>query len=145
MERKRKLRPDEDFLIVSDFQFGALLKFAFQKDNDNQYLYDYMMAYFLLSRDLDSFADNLDSFSEFSENNSLPRHFREALVVYAMREGKSALEGVQEFQIGAKIWEELKQFNTLYKSARTSRTGLSRLKQRYGDTYWYYYLLTIKE
>jgi hypothetical protein len=140
IKQKRDLRPDEDFLLGSDFQFGALLRFAFDKNEDNEYLYRYMMAHLLLTGNLEVFVENLEKYPEMNKGSRLPRYYQEALMVYAMQHGDSILRRVEKFHVDETIREKLMQFNKLYNTARTSKNARKEVQQLFGDTYWYYYL-----
>jgi hypothetical protein len=140
IRQKRDLRPDEDFLLGSDFQFGAFLRFAFSKNEDNEYLYRYMMSHLLLTGNLEVFVENLEKYRKMDKGNRLPRYYQEALMVYAMQQGDSVLRRVEKFHVDETISERLMQFNKLYNIARTSKKARKRVQQVFGDTYWYYYL-----
>ena len=144
IRQKRKLRPERDFLLGSEFQFGALLRFAYSNNEDNKYLYNYMMAHFLLTKNLKLFVEDLEKYPQYNPGKDLPRHYQEALMIYAMQQGEKAVKRVSKFPISDGMREKLKQFNRMYQSARTSKAERRRLKQHFGDTYWYYYLLNRK-
>jgi hypothetical protein len=141
IKQKRKLRPEKDFLIGSEFQFGALLRFAFSNNVYNKYLYNYMMAHFLLTKNLKLFVENLENYPQYNQGKDLPSHYQEALMIFAMQQGDKAVKRVSKFNISEGMREKLKEFNRMYQSARTSKAERRRLKQHFGDTYWYYYLL----
>jgi hypothetical protein len=93
---------------------------------------DYALCASLLDRHLDKFAEILPRY--YTINDSLPRHYKEALVLYNQIAEKPLVayedETLQEQLTGMHIMED-----TLHTAHR--RYNLTR--ESYGDTYWWYY------
>ncbi|MCR4603978.1 MAG: DUF6057 family protein [Prevotella sp.] len=102
---------------------------------------DYRLAGFLIDRSLDSFVLRLPRY--YAINDSLPRHYREALVLYrhlsAHRNdslmGLSSMNFDRDSLLTIRFHDFLR-YDTLY-STKTERRV--RSEEDFRGTYWYYY------
>ena len=103
----------------------------------NQMAFEYLMSYYLLSRQGDKFVERLKQLDDFKYTN-FPRHWEEAILLY------QGLKGVRVDLHGRRIRPEtLKRFQQ-YCQARAMKLywtaeGYHKLTGDFGDTYWYYY------
>lgn len=86
---------------------------------------------YLLNKNLDAFAYEL--IQQDSINDSLPRHYREALIMY---------NSVRKYPVAAYsdsiLYAEFSSFNQLLSTTgKSERRNAAR--KAYGKTYWYYY------
>ncbi len=93
---------------------------------------DYLLCAYLLDKRLDDFASNVETY--YAINDSLPKHYREALVLYNhMRSTPKLLYSNNvmnaDFQDYQKMNDTIKD-----KNARECQ-----LRETFGNTYWYYY------
>lgn len=93
---------------------------------------DYLLCGLLLDRDLDDFARNIGRFYELNE--SLPRHYREALVLYAHLRSHPVV--VYHDAVTDTDWADLQELERNYPDA-TERKG--KVMEKYAGSYWYYY------
>lgn len=101
---------------------------------------DYRLCGHLIDRDLDAFAAALPHYYEVADSLPLPRHYREALVLYQhMRMNPIVVyhETVTEVD-----WENLRQM--MDECADDAERKL-RVFDKYRDSYWYYYYYGVKE
>lgn len=130
----KALKPTENFItsiVNPQTDFQKLL----EQNPDNRMAYEYLMAYALLARDLRLFTEYLPMYTRF-QYGGMPRHYQEALLVFLSQKGRIELPG---FQPDPRIVQRFRQFTQTMQQVRTAgAAGLQRLKNRFGDTYWYY-------
>lgn len=101
---------------------------------------DYKLVASLIDRQLDSFALQLPRY--YALNDSLPRHYREALVLYQQLHHDAPAPGVPDTlfiykdSLTTLRWQDFHQYDSIYprKSERRIRT-----EKDFRGTYWYYY------
>jgi putative Ca2+/H+ antiporter (TMEM165/GDT1 family) len=103
----------------------------------NQMAFEYLMSYYLLSRQGDKFVARLEQLNNFEYTN-LPRHWEEAILLY------QGLKGVQVDLHGRQIRPETIQRFQQFCQATAARLfgtaeGDRKLAGDFGGTYWYYY------
>ncbi len=122
--------------IVDDFYYAEkekdmMLYKAFISNPNNRLAYEYLMAYYLLTKNLDMFMRNADLGGRFY-GSAYPRAFREAAVFHLRMKTP---EAVKDF--GTADRQLLDQFYSFGKIYNTNPHDV-RLTDRFGDTYWYY-------
>jgi len=137
VQQLRPRIPDHDN-INYHFAEGFFLQLL-DKDPLNKMAFEYMMAYNLLNGRLQQIARQIHRLKDFGHTR-LPRYYEEALTLYSNTSG-------DKLDLGS--WkprpEMLKQFNEF--AAQFQRAGGVRnkaaaqqaLRNRFGDTYLYYY------
>ena len=95
---------------------------------------DYKLAGQLIDGQLDSFALTLPKYYPMNAD-SLPRHYREALVLYQDMKGDS----VVDYQDSAMVLR-LKELRGYERQSSNKKTVQMMAEDRYRYTYWYYYL-----
>ncbi len=93
---------------------------------------DYKLAGHLIDRRLDSFAVCLPRYYTLSAD-SLPRHYREALVLYQQREDTLF---IYKDSLMLEKWRTFERFDSLYPKKSERRI---RQEEAFRRTYWYYY------
>ena len=109
--------------------FEKLLK---RPDCDTLSLRDYYLCALLLERNLDKFVLELPSF--YCVNDSLPLHYREAMVLY-----KNLRPEDCEYS-DAEEEEQFAAFNAYLTPYVHETERRNYARRKYGRTYWYYYL-----
>jgi hypothetical protein len=74
----RKVRTQEDFLF-SEKEKDMMLGVLFRQHHENRMAFEYLMAYYLLAKDLQKFQQ-LFSLSKELNYKHIPKHFQEALL-----------------------------------------------------------------
>ena len=103
---------------------------------------DFQLTKLLLDRKLDAFAHLLRKYYDFSK--PLPKHYREALMIYGYIFPHPFLTFKNE-----KLAREFTEFRKMAKvdNSRSSATlgaeERQKLHQQYGKTYWYYYFMNL--
>ena len=126
-----------DFFI--DYQNPDRTLIRLLSDNPHHRIaFEYLMAYYMLLKDLermrwclDTFYDNMDYPSGF------PVHYEEALLVY-----KSLMKAGDDFYMQYPVSQATRaRYNSYiqaYLSAQGNKSKTGLLQKKFGDTYWYY-------
>ena len=98
---------------------------------------DYRLCAMLVGRELDRFANRMASLCNLSSptaNDSLPRHFREALVLY------QHLRSVPVTQYQDSVLEaDYTDMRDMLQECATEKERQYAMWKSYRNTYWYYY------
>jgi len=119
---KKKLSPKEYFKFIVDRRLGK------------KSATDYLLCSYLIDKDLNGFAKELKK--HYAINDSLPKHYREALVLYTHSRSNPLVEyhdNVME--------TDFQDFQKVAKS-RKNKADLSAKNNNwysFKNTYWYYY------
>ncbi len=95
--------------------------------------HDWLLCACLLDRDLNAFARYLAKYYPIDDH--LPKHYKEALLLYQHRSSNHAIayrDTVKE--------ADFEDFQKMEQKYADSRTRYTALRDKYGDTYWFYYL-----
>jgi len=140
-EEIRKLRSimlKEEFTYL-DIEYDKLLLKLLEENKQNQMAFEYMMALFMLTKQLDKFVENLGRLKDFSYAE-LPRHYEQAILVYKTITGKPV--NLHGFQISPEsIWQAqsfIREYKYL-KEKTDEQMVYNRLAENYGDNYFFYY------
>ena len=93
---------------------------------------DYLLCGYLIDRDLDSFACEVSQ--HYAINDSLPRYYREALVLYTHQRNHPVV--VYSDPVLDVDYKDFRKLETTYPS-ENERKG--KVMERYTNSYWYYY------
>lgn len=108
-------------------------------DTVNRKAVDYYLCSLLLNRQLDTFVQSLPLFYSDTISAELPRHYQEALLIYADKKDENQEEITK--QCSPYIKSRYKAFLTLqqeYNNRPIHQRNYTRRK--FGDTFWWYYL-----
>lgn len=93
---------------------------------------DYLLTGCLVDRDLDTFARMLPRF--YKINDRLPRHYREALILYTHLRSNPAV--VYHNEVMDTDFEDMQDLEKKYPDEKSRRMAVF---DQYGGTYWWYY------
>ena len=93
---------------------------------------DYLLCGYLIDKDLDGFVKALTKF--YTVDESLPRHYREALVLYTHRRSKPVL--VYHDSVLDVDYNDLQQMEA---SCATETERKGKVLENYANSYWYYF------
>ena len=135
--RLRQMAYNEN-LFFGDHVTPEMLQKLFSSNTTNRLAYEYLMADYLLTGDLDNFANNV-GLGEKLGYPAIPRHFQEALALkWSMRHEQGE---PMPLQVSPSVAQRFGQFISYIKSPTMTREGLAK---NFGDTYWCYYFTTIQ-
>jgi hypothetical protein len=96
---------------------------------------DYVLCGHLVDRDLDAFAADITKYYQISDSTSeLPRHYREALVLYTHL--RSHPRFVYHDTVMDEDYEDLQQLEAQHPEPSDCK---NQVRDKYEDSYWYYY------
>jgi len=114
-----------------DFVLNKLLE-----NNPNHRLaFEYLMAWYLLDKDVESFKKGMDLYFDRFSYSDIPVHFEEALMVY--QQVNPSLNILERYPISNQTRERFNSYINSYQAVRTQQQ-LAGLHQQYGNTYWFY-------
>ncbi len=120
----------------NDVAAAPLLRQLLHSNPRNQMAFEYLMAHYLLSLDLDRFAEHLKDLDEFGYVR-IPRHYEEAILLFQkLRQSSVDLSR----RIRPETQARFQRFSeAMDRGALRTPEGRLRLEPEFGDTFWYYY------
>ena len=129
-----------ELMVVQDFagklDLETMLGQLLERNPRNQMAFEYLMAHYLLTRQLDKMVANLHRFDDFGYAR-LPRHCEEALVIYL------AIGGSQDVDLGGRqIRPETRRrygefLQALGQFRGNARAAFIALHHDFGDSYFF--------
>ena len=129
---------EDDMKVRAKHKMSALKYFQRLDElrvKNKQYV-DYLLCAYLLDKRLDDFVRTIPQY--YTIDNKLPKHYREALLLYSHTHAKPAIEyhdNVME--------ADYQDYVKLEKQYSNGITRKNKLKEVFGNTYWYYYQYAI--
>ena len=126
---------DATFKFNDDRFFTDLLK----KNPSNRIAFEYMMAYYLLTRQTDKIAANIHQLDDFGYEK-IPRYYEEALVIYAGPKGERGILS-ERWKPGPNAMKRAIAFDKIEsRFADQPKKAMSALLKDFGNSYYYYYM-----
>lgn len=134
MDRRRLLITND---FIADINLNShLLNKLLEAHPDNRMAFEYMMASFLLSKDLEAFAGNIYRLKDLGYKK-IPIHYEEALVLYAGLSHKDVVP--PGYSISRDTRERFHNYASIFARNRYSMDQAARaLSGDFGNTFWYY-------
>jgi len=115
---------------------NELLLDLLAENKQNRMAFEYLMSWYLLTKQLEKFVQNIDRLDDF-DYQRIPRHYEEAILVYVaskqkepdLRGRRFSMESIRRF----KGFDQM-----LYRSGRNIDAARSELAKYYGDSYFFY-------
>lgn len=98
----------------------------------NKAVNDYLLCSYLIDKDLDTFAAEIGKY--YTVNDSLPKHYREALTLYT----HSKVNPVVVYRQPV-MEEDYRNYLAMKKQYSLPSERKGKVKEYYWNTYWYYY------
>ena len=114
--------------------FSALL----EKNSQNRMAFEYLMAWYMLTKHLDKFIENVKRFNDF-DYPEIPRHYEELMLIYVYGTKKPVyLDGRQP---NPDMRQQIENFSrTFNRYGRNKHAAFRELAGVYGDSYFFYHL-----
>ncbi len=132
--RARMVQRDFSGRLDLETMLGQLL----EHDPRNRMAFEYLMAYYLLTRQVDKMVANLHRFDDFGQAG-LPRHCEEAILIHLDTTGSPAID-----LGGRRIRPETRRRGAEFVQAAQRLQGhpaaFTALHQDFGDTYFFFYV-----
>ena len=130
---KARCVPRDNNLALSKNDLGWDLEEILRANPDHTATLEYAGAHFLLAKNLQGFKDFLD---EFMAGQPLPKSFKEAVLILSEKEPNL----IGKWNIDPGTLKRYSEFKDFY-SKNSRRSDLrQRLRSKFGDTYWLFYL-----
>ena len=130
---KARCVPKDNNLALSKNDLGWDLEEILRANPDHSPTREYAGAHFLLAKNLQGFNDFLN---EFMTGHPLPKSHKEAVMILSEKEP----DLIGKWNIDPETIKRYSDFKEFY-SKNSRRSDLrQRLRSKFGDTYWLYYL-----
>jgi len=135
VRRLRSVNMVDDALVGWSFETNLLR--LLERNRRNRMAFDYLMAYYLLMRELSGVVDNLARLDDF-DCQAIPRHYEEALLVHMAEKGQDI--DLHGRAISAESRENYRLFQEIIARHGHNRTAAKQeALARCGDTYFFYH------
>ncbi len=132
---KQKMLMSTDFIAVNNDSNIGLDKLL-ENHPDNRMAFEYLMASFLLRKDLNAFAANIYRLGDLGYEK-IPLHYEEALVLYSGLSGKNVVP--EGFMISSATRERFHDYARIFAANRYDMDQAARkLYSKFGSTFWFY-------
>jgi len=133
---QRASNPQKD-LVTFDMTPDGLFDYLLDRNPSNRMAWDYRMAYYLLTQQVDKVVAHLPELDAFGVS-SLPKHCAEALAIHRARGGQPASLG--RLGPSEEVEKQAKAFLATYTRLRSAPSvAMKELAKEYGGSYFYYY------
>jgi hypothetical protein len=114
------------------------LKELLEKNSHNHMTFEYLMAWYMLNRQLDSFVENLDRLDDF-DYPEIPRLYEEAILVYHLTTRKNV--DLKGRQVSDNTYQRARRFTDIVRGFnRDNKKGaMFAAAKDFSDSYFFYY------
>ena len=121
-----------------EFSIEELLINLLKTNPKNQMAFEYLMAFYMLQYDVESFVQNTGRLDDFNYPQ-IPRHYEEAIVSYIYKVKKVPV--VKGRSISTKSLQQFREFMQIAERYGNNRqAAFNELAKYYGDTYYFYHV-----
>jgi hypothetical protein len=140
LDEDKEISEKRHFSVHSDFinsdNFGVRLPQLLADHPDNRMVFEYLMASFLLDKNLEGFAANIYRVKELGYK-TLPVHYEEALIAYMSYANKDIVP--EGYTISQATRNRLSDYATaIYTYGNNTDLAAREMYREFGKTYWYY-------
>ena len=136
IQRLRSIMLTNDMTRLG-FDVEQRLNSLLERNRNNRMAFEYMMAYYLLTLQVDKLAANIERLDDFGYTR-LPRHYEEALVLYMGPEGEK-IDFPEQWKPSAEAWERAKEFDAIYtKYEHDRQLAMETLAEKFGRSFYFY-------
>lgn len=126
--------------ITEEQSLEAVMSDLLDVNPHNRLAFEYMMLYYLKSKQVDKVAENMYRFGDFGYEK-VPRHFGEAILLH-LGKTREPLKS-HGWKIDPQTYKTGDQFMAALKSNPPDRPSSARnLARNFGNTYFYYYIFS---
>lgn len=139
IQHLRSLCLDKDVPIYALYKEKTLL-WLLEKNNKNRMAFEYLMAWYMLNKNLGKFVLNLERLRDFGYHE-LPTHYEEAALIYIYGTNKPL--DLSDYPPSAKKRQQIEDFSRILNSyGKNKQAASDELARKYRNTYFYYYMYT---
>jgi hypothetical protein len=137
IQQMRELIAEKDGIWVFTENETPLLDLL-ERNRRNKMAFEYLMAWFLVTRQLDKFVDNLGRLDDF-EYTRIPRHYEEAILLYSYAKSRTVdLHGRRISSESQASFSEFDRILSMY--ASNTQAAYNHLASKYGNSYYFYHV-----
>lgn len=128
--------------VKNDFLSGrkapANLPLFFDEHPENKMAFEYMMMYYLLTKNISEFMDHIGRTADY-DYKSLPAVFEEAVLVY-LNMHEADRETYQKYPIKRETYLRFNDYSEVFQAySKYPQQQKRALLKKFGNTYWYYF------
>jgi hypothetical protein len=139
-ERVRLVRsqiPQKD-IAARDVELDRILQSLLEHNKKNRMAFEYLMALYLSTKDLESFVKYMPRFRDFGYTR-MPRHYAEALLIHSSVNQKSI--DFRRFRINPEMVQKCIDFMKTYAMLMSDRAvAWKALAPEFGNSYFFYFM-----
>lgn len=133
---KARIIPGDDFFIFLEAP-ETNLPVLIEGNKENRKAFEYIMAWGLLSKNVEAVVDNVKMMKEMGFN-SIPRHIEEAILIYY--NSKRVFPDLGGLKINPATLARFDQYFASYLEARKDPAHMEqKMREKFSDTFWYYF------
>jgi hypothetical protein len=141
LEKDERIKHLRSVMMATDDIYGSYdetwLEELLQRNRYNKMAFEYLMAYYLMTKQLGKIAENLPRLDDFGYEN-IPRHYQEAIVLYMAMTKKNVDLGGRK--ISADTIKQYNDFNRIGEQVSyDGNVAWRALAPRFGRTYYFYF------
>jgi hypothetical protein len=137
IQHLRSLCLDKDCLTYSLLK-ERTLSWLLERNSQNRMAFEYLMAYYMLNKQLGKLVQNLERLHDF-DYRELPTHYEEAALIYAYATKKPLYLG--GYLSSPQKRQQIEDFSRILSSYGGDKQAASKeLSEKFRDTYFFYYM-----
>jgi len=125
-----------DFFINYEFPDQSLLTLL-EANPKHRMAFEYLMAYYMLQKDIMKAKWCMDTFYNNFNYPALPTHYEEAMLVYHSMM-KAGDDFFKQYPVGNATRERFGRYLQAFNSVQGNKRNSEYLEKQFGNTYWYY-------
>jgi hypothetical protein len=133
----RSLRVEKDYALRR-YSPEIFLRELLEKNSKNRMAFEYLMAWYMLNRQLDNFVQNLNRLDDFGYSE-IPRLYEEAILVYHLTTRKNI--DLKGRQISSNTFQRAHLFTDIVSgfSKDNKKGAMLATAKDFSDSYFFYY------
>jgi hypothetical protein len=132
---KQDILPQSNFYVYLESP-EANLPALFEANNKNKTAFEYMMAFMMLSKNVESVAATIKMLKPLGYTK-IPRHLEEAVMIYY--NSKKTYPDLGGLSISETTQHNFDAYFRAYVEARKNPSTMKERMRSFGNTFWYYY------
>ncbi len=121
---------------VGSFGVEEILQ-SLMHNKKNRMAFEYLMAYYLLSLQLEKIAQNIHCLEDFNYSN-IPRHYEEAIIIHINKTDEKV--NLHNMKISQDTVQRFQRFFNIFKRYNWNKQlAINSLARDFGDSYFFYY------
>ena len=127
---------DNFFINLNYGKPDFILTNLLEKNPDHRLAFEYMMAWYMIIKDIDKAKACMDTYFHRFPYPDIPVHFEEVLMIYQSINPETNIG--EQYPVSSQTRERYNNYLQAYQLAQSNRQMLTKLYQQYGNTYWFF-------